>query len=100
MVCIDRAIEILRAAGQCRGPVRIGAYELATLYMNKALVVSGLGGQPAQRWGCMTGPSEILERLVNVEGRRELADDLAKLYTNKAIAVMRLGRQAGCGGFV
>ena len=30
---------------------------------------------------------EILERLVNVEGRRELANDLATLYMNKANAV-------------
>ena len=34
---------------------------------------------------------EILERLVNVEGRRELANDLARLYMNKAIAVKNLG---------
>ena len=34
---------------------------------------------------------EILERLVNVEGRRELANDLATLYMNKANAVMNLG---------
>ena len=34
---------------------------------------------------------EILERLVNVEGRRELANDLAGLYMNKAVAVEALG---------
>ena len=43
---------------------------------------------------------EIRERLVNVEGRRELADDLATLYMNKAIAVWEPGGQPGSGGFV
>jgi lipopolysaccharide biosynthesis regulator YciM len=34
---------------------------------------------------------EIRERLVNVEGRHELANDLALLYSNKAFAVENLG---------
>ena len=34
---------------------------------------------------------EIRERLVNVGGRRDVADDLAELYSNKAVAVSNLG---------
>ena len=34
---------------------------------------------------------EIRERLVNDEGRQELANDLAMCYANKAVAVRALG---------
>ena len=37
----------------------------------------------------------ILERLVNQEGRRELANNLAAVYTNKASAVSALGDHRG-----
>ena len=40
---------------------------------------------------------EIRERLVNVEGRRELANDLATLYMNKAVAVRSSGGQPSSG---
>ena len=37
----------------------------------------------------------IWERLVNEEGRRELASDLASVYVNKANAVSDLGDERG-----
>jgi tetratricopeptide (TPR) repeat protein len=39
----------------------------------------------------VTRAIDIFERLVNVEGRRDLANDLATLYMNKAVAVGKLG---------
>ena len=46
------------------------------LYMNKAIAVRDLGDN-RQRSVLYERAIEILERLVNVEGRRELANDLA-----------------------
>jgi hypothetical protein len=43
---------------------------------------------------------EILERLVNVEDRRELANDLATFYTSKAVALSNLGYNRAAAGFV
>ena len=50
------------------------------------------------QWLCMIGPLRLRERLVNVEGRCELAKDLATLYMDKANAVSDQGdNQAACG---
>ena len=60
---------------------------LPALYMNKAVAVENLGDNRAAV-GLYDRAIEIRERLVNIEGRRELANGLATLYMNKA---MRLG---------
>ncbi len=64
--------------------------DLATLCTEKAFVHKGAGDIP----GAVTLHNQaiaIRERLVNNEGRRELANDLADAYMNKAIAVGDLG---------
>ena len=68
---------------------RRSATKHLTVYKNKAIALKKLGDNQATV-GLYDRAIEILERLVNVEGRRELANDIASLYQNKAIAVKNL----------
>lgn len=64
--------------------------DLGRAYMNKALRVYSLGDYRAAVV-LLDQAVAILERLVNQEGWRHLADDLAKAYTNKGAVVDALG---------
>src|SRR5206468_10236144 len=57
--------------------------------MNKAVAVEDLGDNRAAV-GLYDRTIEIRERLVNVEGQRELANGLATAYMNKGNAVKNL----------
>ena len=67
--------------------------------MNKGIAVKILGDNRAAV-GLYDRAIEIRERLVNVEGRRELAKDLANALHEQGRPVKRLGRQPGAVGLV
>ena len=63
---------------------------LASLYMNKAIAVSALGDSRGAV--ALYGKAIVIrERLVNIEGRSELAGKLAWVKAYRAIAMIQLG---------
>ena len=64
--------------------------EVAKLCINKAFVHGSAGDLPGEV-AMYDRAIEIRERLVNQEGRRELANNLAGSYQSKAVAVSALG---------
>ncbi len=63
---------------------------LATAYVNKALVHWSLRDSPGEL-SCYDRAIEIYERLIEIEGRGELATDMARAYHRKANALYSLG---------
>jgi len=100
LVFYDRAIEIRERLVNVEGRSEL-ANGLAALYGNKAVAVSDNGNKAmavSDNFGAENYRAamalydraiEIMERLVNVEERRELANNLAGLYMNKANAVSK-----------